>query len=208
MLRQIAVLAAAGALAAAPAGAQQLARGTAAQVTPYAGYMIFGKMLEGPLGTSLTTSGGAIYGAQPGINLSPSIAAYGNVARSSGDLRVGIPIVGGVDVGTSTAWLYDGGLQLSLPTMQRGLMPVSPFVQVGAGAMHYTVDVAGVSTNATSLTGNVGLGADVSLAPNIALRLLAKDYFGKFDFKEATSLDVQGKTAHNIGLSAGLKLDF
>ena len=208
MLRRIALAAGAAALVGATAGAQQISRAPVAQVTPYAGVMIFGKMLEGPLGTSLGTGTAPMYGAQLGISLSPNIALIGNVARSSGDLNLGLPLVGGVDVGTNTAWVYDGGIQLGMPALQRGLLPIAPFLQVGAGAMHYTVSTGGLSTNATSLTGNVGVGADVSLAPNVALRLLAKDYIGKFDFKEATSLDVSGKTAHNFGLSAGITLAF
>ena len=37
---------------------------------------------------------------------------------------------------------------------------------------------------------------------------MAKDYIGKFDFKQATSLNVSGKTANNFAVTAGLKVDF
>jgi hypothetical protein len=37
---------------------------------------------------------------------------------------------------------------------------------------------------------------------------MAKDYVGKFDFHDATQLDVQGQTAHNWALSAGLRFNF
>jgi hypothetical protein len=33
----------------------------------------------------------------------------------------------------------------------------------------------------------------------VALRFTAKDYIGKFDFKQATSLNVSRKTATNFG---------
>jgi hypothetical protein len=38
--------------------------------------------------------------------------------------------------------------------------------------------------------------------------LIAKDYIGKFNFQDATQLDVQGQTAHNWALSAGLRFNF
>jgi hypothetical protein len=37
---------------------------------------------------------------------------------------------------------------------------------------------------------------------------MAKDYVGKFDVQEATFLDIEGRTAHNIALTVGLKLAF
>jgi hypothetical protein len=42
----------------------------------------------------------------------------------------------------------------------------------------------------------------------MAVRLLAKDYIGKFDFKDAIGVDVSGSTSHNFGLTAGLRFDF
>jgi len=38
------------------------------------------------------------------------------------------------------------------------------------------------------------------------LQLMAKDYIGKFDVKEATGINVDAKTTHNWALSAGLRL--
>jgi hypothetical protein len=74
--------------------------------------------------------------------------------------------------------------------------------------MTYDVEVAGISQRATNLAVNAGVGADVPIASNISLRLLARDYIGKFDVNEATGIDYEAKTSHNIGLSAGLKLSF
>ena len=59
-----------------------------------------------------------------------------------------------------------------------------------------------------NLAGNVGLGADLALGDAVGLRLMAKDYVGKFDFKDATTLDVQSQTAHNWALTAGLRFNF
>ena len=85
---------------------------------------------------------------------------------------------------------------------------VSPFLQGGVGAMRYEVESGFLNTTATNVTYNVGGGVDVQLTPNLGLRLMAKDYIGKFDFKEATSFDLNGKTTNNVALTVGLNLGF
>jgi len=179
------------------------------QLTPYAGYMFFGDFVKGPLGTSVTSANGPLYGAQLGVNLTPNIAIIGNVARASGDLQVGLPLVGGFSVGQSSAWLYDGGVQLSAPLGARSRLPITPFLQLGAGAIKYDVSSSLLETSATNFAANAGIGADVGLGSGVSLRVLAKDYIGKFDVKQATTVGgVEGSTSHNVGLSAGLTLAF
>jgi hypothetical protein len=117
-----------------PAGAQGLRpvqNGSVFQLTPYAGYMMFGKFLEGPVGTSLSTKNSPVYGAQLGVQVAPNVALYGNVGYASTNLQVGAPILGHVNVGDSKVWMYDGGLQLDIPVSE--FSPVKPFVQAGAG---------------------------------------------------------------------------
>jgi hypothetical protein len=149
-----------------------------------------------------------MYGAQLGVNLTPNVSLIGNVARASGDLKVGVPFLGGFSVGQSSAWMYDGGLQLSTSLGERSRLPITPFVQVGAGAIRYEVGSSLLKTNATNFAANAGLGADIGLGSGVSLRVLAKDYIGKFDVQQATSLDVQSQTSHNIGLTGGLKVEF
>jgi len=192
----------------APLAAQSPLSGNAFQVTPYAGYLITGDLLKGPLGTSLSTSSGAVYGAQLGVKMAPNISLIGNIGYSSGNIRVGVPFLGGVDVGTSNMLLYDGGLELQFPTTSASSLAFAPFIQVGAGAIRYQADASVFQTNATNFAANAGIGADMTLGSSMGLRLMAKDYIGKFDFKEATSLDIKGQTAHNWALSAGIRLDF
>jgi hypothetical protein len=206
-------LAAAACLVAAPLHGQQADRAAVAraplyQITPYAGYMVFGDMLRGPVGTSLSSANGAVYGAQLGVNLTRHISVVGNVARAGADMQVGIPFLGGLSVGTSTAWLYDGGLQLSLPASDRSMLPVRPFVQVGAGAIQYDVQTGPVSVKSTNFAGNAGVGADIAFTPNFGARLMAKDYIGKFDIQEATQIPVEGRLSHNLAFSAGITLGF
>jgi len=176
-------------------------------ITPYGGYMVFGDILNGPLGTSLHSSASPVYGAQVNLPLGSELSVVGNLAYSQPNLQVGIPILGGIDVGQSNVWMYDAGLQLAAPVMT-GQRAITPFVQAGVGGMHYNVQVEGINRTASNLAFNAGVGADLPIAQNLGLRIMAKDYIGKFDFNEATSIDYTAKNTNNIALSAGLKLAF
>lgn len=215
MFRKIvssAVLAAAFVLVAIPAEAQRIGRnhsvGESLSISPYAGYMAFGDMIDGPLGTSLKSAAAPVFGAQLNLPLGSSLSIVGNVAYTEPNLSVGIPILGDMNFGKSEVWIYDAGLQISAPGYGSGDRGIFPFVQVGGGAMKYDLQVSGTSRNATNAAFNAGVGADIPLAQNIGLRLVARDYIGKFDFNQATSLDVDAKTSHNVALAAGLKLAF
>ena len=201
MIRRVVLsLAAVGALAGTADAQRRI------EVTPYAGYMLFGDFVKGPLGTSLSNSGGALLGAQLGVGLTPNVAVVANVARASGDIAIGIPFLDGINVGSSSAWMFDGAVQLSMPLPGRAVA-LTPFVQLGAGAMHHEVKI-GLTTDATNVVGTVGAGADFGLTRTVGLRLMAKDYIGRFDVREATTVDYKPDIAHNFGFSAGLKIAF
>ncbi len=185
--------------------AAQAARRPVASVTPYVGYMMFGKYLQGPLGTNVTNENAPLYGAQLSLAMSPTVSLVGNVAYASSDLRIGVPIIGGVSVGSGNVLLYDAAVQLALP---QGASPVVPFIQGGAGAIRYDLSNRLINATATNLAFNVGAGIDYQLSPTLGVRAMVKDYIGNFDFKDATSLDFKGRTANNIALSLGLKLGF
>lgn len=197
-----------GLAAALPAAAQAPASGTVLHVSPYVGYMVFGDYLKGPLGTTLSNAPGVLYGTQVGLSLSPNLSLIGNVGYSSSDIKVGIPFLGGVSVGNSSMLIYDAGLEYNFGSSKAGAMPFTPFVQAGAGAMRYNINESVLNTQATNFAGNVGVGADLALGRGLALRVLAKDYIGKFNFQDATGLGITGETAHNLAFSAGLRLDF
>jgi hypothetical protein len=200
--------AAAGLAVALPAVAQAPGSGTVLHVSPYVGYMVFGDYMKGPLGTTLSNAPGVLYGAQVGLSLAPKLSLVGNVGYTSGDIRVGIPFLGGVSVGSSSMLIYDGGLEYNLGSSKAGTMEVSPFVQAGAGAIKYNIDESIFKTQATNFAGTVGVGADFAVGRGMAVRFLAKDYIGKFDFKDATGLGISGETAHNWAFSAGMRFDF
>lgn len=177
--------------------------GKAAQITPYLGYMVFGDYLKGPLGTSLSNATAPVYGAQIGLRLSPNIALIGNLGYTNSDIRIGLPIFGGFSVSSSSMLIYDGGLELDAP---KGSSAITPFVQAGAGAIHYAV-TGPLSAAATNFAGNLGVGGDVALWNGLGLRVLAKDYVTKFNIDEP-ALGVRAQTANNWSFSAGLRLDF
>ena len=205
------VLFATGALAgvalASPLEAQQHRRASI-ELAPYAGYMLSNALLDGPLGTGIASSGRPLYGIQLGVPLTSNLSLVGNLAHAHGDLEVGLPIVGGIPFGRSATWLMDAGIQLGIPLGAGRTQSLTPFVQLGAGAMRQSLEVTGLSASATNFALNAGAGIDLSFSPNIGLRLMAKDYIGKFDFEEATSFDLDRGSAHNIGVSAGLRVAF
>ena len=182
--------------------------GSMFDVTTYAGYMIFGDYLSGPLGTSLTNAPAPIYGVQAGMKVAPNLSMIGNVATASSDIQVGVPILGGYSVASSSMLFYDAGLQLDIPVTSAYGYAFSPFVQAGIGGIHYNITQSFLSTSSTSLAANVGAGADVKLGNGIALRLAAKDYIGKFNFQDATTFDVNGNTTQSFSFTAGVKFSF
>jgi hypothetical protein len=151
------------------------------RLTPYVGYIAFGSIANGPLGTRLSNQASAIYGAQLGVSVTPNVAVVGNVGYSSSNIQVGLPIIGGLNIADSKVLLYDGGIQLRLPavtTLGTGLIP---YVEGGAGAIRYEVRAGPLATKATSFAGNFGGGVDLQLTKALGLRAMAKDYIGKFE---------------------------
>ncbi len=203
-------LAAGLALAAAPVQAQQssnifVQRGEF-ELTPYAGYIFTGHFANGPLSTSVGSANGALYGAQLALPLAPSASLVGGIAYSSGDLNVGIPIIGSQKIGTAVAWIYEGDLQLRAAQMKQGtLAGFAPLFQVGAGAIHRNLSAVGLSATSTDFAINAGVGADFIITPQLALRLMAKDYIGKATFDGGLA---QTNTLNNVALDAGVRWSF
>lgn len=177
----------------------------AVRLTPYAGYMMFGDYLTGPLGTSFSNANGPVYGAQLGVAVTRDVALVGNVgyARSSWDIR--LPVIGGVSLGDASLLLYDAGVQYRVPV--GGASRITPLVQVGAGAIRYGVNSTLFRTSTTKFAANAAVGVDVALGRGAGLTLMAKDYIGKFD-APGSGMGVQGKIANNVALSAGVTLAF
>lgn len=204
MLRKLLTIGAVAGLTLTSPLAAQRSSGPSFGITPYAGYMKFGNLISGPFGTSIRNAGTAVYGGEAELGLGSGMALVGNLAYAQPDLQIGAPLIGGVSVGRGSVLLYDAALRLRVPLT--GALPISPFVQGGAGAVRQSFDLGPASTHATNFAYNVGAGADVGLGRRLGLQLMVKDYIGKFDAREATSVNVNTKTTHNWAVSAGLRL--
>ncbi len=190
----------------APSAHAQTGLGIGGSVTPYAGYLVTGNWYDGPLGTSVSTGNTPMVGAQLSIPLTPGLALIGNIGYASGDIRVGVPVIGGFNVGSNDLWVYDAGLELG--GLPKGSTGIAPFVQAGVGGMTNNLKASVFSVNSTNLMYSGGVGVDVGMSRSIALRVQAKDNFGRFDSQEAVGFSAQRNMAHNWALSAGLKLAF
>src|SRR5580765_6571184 len=115
----------------APAIAQDPGSGTVLHVSPYAGFMVFGSYLNGPLNTTVSNKPGMLYGTQVGLSLSPELSLVGNIGYTSSDIDVGLPIIGGITVGHSSTLLYDADLEYNFGQMKGGSTSFTPFVQGG-----------------------------------------------------------------------------
>jgi hypothetical protein len=192
------------------AEAQRRSSPSVARITPYVGYMQFGNYVDGPFGTSVRNAGAPLYGAQLGIDLMPNLAFVGNVGYSASNLEVGVPIIGGFDVGADTkVLLYDAGLQYRMPLGSTlGSQSTTPFVEAGAGAMRTEVGVGSLSARSTAFAFNYGAGVDLQMARSFGLRAAVKDYVGKLDIGEAAGFDLSTKRTHNVAFTLGVNVGF
>jgi hypothetical protein len=208
MVNRLVGLFAAALLVVSNAEGQRRSTPSVAHIQPYIGYMSFGSYLDGPLGTRIGSAGAPIYGAQLGIDLTNTISFVGNVGYSSSTLQAGVPIFGGIDLADSKVLLYDAGLQLRMPETKTLGTNAVPFVQAGAGAMRTEIGVGSLEAKSTNVAFNYGAGLELSLGRALGVRVMAKDYVGKFDVREATRINLDAKTTHNWAYSVGVKLGF
>jgi hypothetical protein len=182
--------------------------GFAFEATPYVGYMVFGNYLSGPLGSGISNAPAPLVGAELGMKITPNLALVANLATTSSDIQAGVPLLGGITMGHSRLVMYDAGLQLALPLTTAMGTQMTPFLQAGAGAMRYDITQSVVSTTATNFAANVGAGVDFAVGRGVGVRVMAKDYIGKFDAQQATYLSVNTNTTNNFAFNAGLRFSF
>jgi len=182
-----------------PTAAQRLRR---IEFAPAAGYLVPGDIARGPLGTALRAAGAPMLGATAAIRIAGPASLYAGAAYSDSDLEVGVPIIGGVALTRARMLVLDGGIQL------RGPGASAPLVQLGVGTMRYRFATGLVDVPADNVVATAAVGYDLALAPGFGLRLMAKDWVGRFDSRDAILVDAPGRTAHNVALAAGLRFAF
>ena len=152
-----------------------------------------------------------------GLRLGSTFALFGNVAHTRTDLRFvsegsGVPVAVSGELGY---WLYDAGIELAFP-IGLGVGSVSPFLQAGGGAVRYTAERDDFNSESrTDVQFNFGGGIDLR-AGGIGLRLMLKDYVTSLDWTDFDAFRDQvqddgidsERTAHNLALTAGLRLGF
>jgi len=172
-------------------------------IEPYGGYLVSENFIEGPLNTNLGAVSAPLFGVQASLPLAPSASLVGSVGYADGDLEVGLPLLGGISIGNTNALLLDAAVELRANGAR-----FSPLLQLGGGAIRREVTVAGISASSTDFQVSGGIGVDLPIASNMALRLLAKDYYGKVDFGGVSDLRARTKEMHNLALTAGVQFSF
>jgi hypothetical protein len=184
----------------------QAQTGVGATLTPNVGYLITGNWYNGPVGTRIEAGNSPMAGVQGSIPLTRGISLVGDVAYASGDLRVGLPLVGGVNVGSAKTWMYAAGVELGgLSGRSRGM---APFVTGGIGGITNDIQASVFNTRTTNVAYTAGVGVDVGVTEALAIRLQAKDWISRFNTEDAVGFRAEGNLAHNWALTAGVKLRF
>jgi hypothetical protein len=209
MRRYLLAATALAALSVVPAGARAqlgspvtISRGAFA-VVPYAGYLVSESFIDGPLDTSLGAVSAPMFGVQASLPLASFASLVGSVGYASGDLEVGLPVLGGISIGDSNALLADAAIELRVPGGR-----FVPVFQLGGGVLRRELTVAGVSASASDFQVTGGIGADIPLVSNLGLRILAKDHYGKSDFGGVGEFRARTDDLHNVALTAGLQFSF
>ncbi len=174
-------------------------------ITPYAGYLVSQSFFDGPLNTSLSIQSSPVFGAQMSLPLAPAASLVGTVGYGNGDLEAGIPIVGGVSLGQTNTLLLDASVELRIESSRSRAVPV---FQLGGGAIRREVTVLGVTADATDFQVSGAIGVDMPLGSNIALRLMAKDHYGKADFGSVGPLEAKTNDLHTVALTGGVRIAF
>lgn len=174
-------------------------------IAPYGGYLVSQTFFEGPIGTELNVQSAPLFGVQASLPLAPGASLVGSIAHASGDLDIGVPILGGVAVGTGSTTLFDASVELRMGSERSRFLPV---VQLGGGAIQRKVTVAGVDADATDFQVSGALGADFPVTSNLSVRVMAKDHWGKADFGSVGPLSAKSDDLHAVALMGGVRFTF
>jgi hypothetical protein len=197
------------------------------QISLSAGYMDFGRYINGPLGTNVPIPNGPMFDGQVSLSLTRYVAVYGELGYASSPQHIGPYEGNGIFSGggaSSGSWLYDGGLQLMAPFKAEDRHWLVPFIQAGAGGMDYrlySLTNGNLGTD-SRFAWNGGVGLDYHFTRQVGFRLMAKDYLAMFNVPHTVTETVNtpagpyAQTAHitaqnnnnNYAFTAGLNIGF
>jgi hypothetical protein len=192
------------------------------QITPYIGYIDYGRYINGPLGQNVQLPNGPIYGGEVSLSLTRNVAVYGELGYATSNQRVTPYGYSGVFSSNSSGiWVYDGGLQLMAPFRAADRHWLVPFVQVGAGGVDYRLYNYNSGNNTTDarFAWNGGVGFDYHFTRQVAFRLMAKDYIAMFNVPHTVIVPTTGggttttqvtaqNNNNNYAFTAGLNIGF
>jgi len=179
---------------------QARAQSARVEIVPTAGWVFPGDLARGPIGSALRAAQAPLLGGTAAVGIAGPVSLWGGVSFADSKLELGLPLAGGVPLTDTRLIVLDAGIQL------RGYGPAAPVLQLGLGTMHYRFATGLVDVRADNLVVSAAAGMDLALAPGLALRLLARDWVGRFDSSDAIGVDLRARSAHHLALSAGLRL--
>src|SRR5262245_18354622 len=94
-------------------------------VEPYAGYLLSQQFIDGPINSTLNVASAPLYGAQVSLPLAPNASLTGGIAYASGDLKAGLPIIGGVSFGSASTTLFDAGVEMRFGSERARFIPIA-----------------------------------------------------------------------------------
>jgi opacity protein-like surface antigen len=190
------------------------------QITPFIGYIDFGKYVNGPLGSDVRLPNGPVFGGQASLSLTRNIAIYGELGYAISNTITPYGFSGPFSGGNSGFWLYDGGLQLMAPFKAEDRHWLVPFVQAGAGGVDYRLHNFTTGNTATDerFAWNGGVGLDYHFTRQVGFRLMAKDYIAMFNVPHQEVVLLNNLAAqrtvnaqdnnNNYAFTAGLNIGF
>jgi hypothetical protein len=181
-------------------GTQARAQSARVEIVPTAGWLFPGDLARGPLGSALRAAHAPLLAGTAAVRIAGPVSLWGGVSFADSELELGLPLAGGVPLTDTRLIVLDAGIQL------RGHGPAAPVLQLGLGSMHYRFATGLVDVRADNVVVSVAAGMDLAIAPGLALRFLARDWVGRFDSSDAIIVDLPARSAHNLALSAGLRL--
>lgn len=177
------------------------------------GYLHSGDYFTGPGSTSLNNGDAAAVGLQLQLPVYRWLGLVIAASHAEPDWKLnGVPLLGTLTLPGASLWFGDVALRGNLP-LGRSAQPTYLFGQIGAGAVRYAVSTSilgnRLEDHATNFAFALGAGIGIPIAGRIGAELMGKDYIASFkSVHDLETLGVQGKRAHTVLATAGIRVSF